>query len=59
MPMTNTEIMFSKRALHKYIIRINILYEICEKLFSKTQSMNLVLALQADSLNRVLEKSSS
>ena len=45
MPMSSSEIMFWKRALHNYVhIYIK---NICEKVFSKTLSLNLTLALQA------------
>ena len=40
--MPSSEIMILKRALHKYVH----IY-ICEKLFAKTHSLNLTLALQA------------
>ena len=42
MPKSCSEKMFWKRALHKYIH----IYK-CEKLFTKTQSLNLALVLQA------------
>ena len=61
MLMPSSKIMFWKRALNKNVhtyIMINAHIFICEKLFSKTQSMNLALTLQAHSY-RALEKSST
>ena len=46
MPMPSSEIMFCKRALHKYV-HVYAYIHICKKLFAKTQSLNLALALQA------------
>ena len=49
MPMPSSEIIFWKRALNKHVHIYTHIY-ICEKLLSKTQSMNLALALQAHDL---------
>ena len=43
--MPSLEIMFLEKALHKYYTYTHTY--ICEKLFMKTQSLNLPLALQA------------
>ena len=51
------EIMFWKRALHKYAyiyIYIYVHAFICERLFSKTQSMNLALTWKAFFWNGLL-----
>ena len=49
MAMTSFEIMFWKRALHKYI-HIYAYIHTCEKLFTRVQPLNLALALQAQFL---------
>ena len=46
MQMPSSEIMFWEKALHEYENKYTYIY-MCEKLFTKTQSMNLALALQA------------
>ena len=46
MPMPSLEIMFWKVALHKYLHIYTHIY-MCEHVFTKTQSLNLALALQA------------
>ena len=47
--MPISENMFWKRVLHKYVQIYTHIYT-CEKLFTKTQSLNSVLALQANFL---------
>ena len=44
-PMPSSEVMFWKRALHKYVHVYTYIY-ILEKLFTKTQSLNSALTLQ-------------
>ena len=59
MTMPSSEILFWKSALRKYV-HIYAYRHICEKLFFKTQSMNLALALEAHFFNGAycaLEKS--
>ena len=46
MATSSVEIMFWKRALHKYV-HVYAYLHICEKLFSKIKSMKLALSLQA------------
>ena len=46
MPMPTLEIMFWKRALHKYVHTYTHIY-ISEKLFTKIEWLNLAFALQA------------
>ena len=45
MLMLSSEIMHWKRALHEYVHIYTYIFK-CEKFFSKTQSMNLALAMQ-------------
>ena len=46
MPMPDSEIIFGKRARDKYV-HIYVHLYVCQKLFSKTQFINLALVLES------------